>query len=75
MNKCLLRHIQPLLYVLLPRNASRLIRAFTILLKRKSFNEEFLQKGLDIFVDGISVILKKEGLSNLEIAEEILHIF
>jgi hypothetical protein len=75
MNKCLLRHIQPLLFSLLPRNASRLIRALTILLRRKSFNEEFLQKGLDLFIDGISVILIKEGLSNQDIAEEVLRLF
>lgn len=75
MNKRLLQHIQPLLFILLPRNASRMIRSLTILLRRKSFNEEFLQKGLDMFIDGIFVILKKEGLSNQEIAEEVLHIF
>jgi len=74
MNKCLLRHIQPLLYILLPRNASRLIRAFTILL-RKERDEGFLRKGLDIFIDGLSVILMKEGLSSEGIVEEILYIF
>jgi hypothetical protein len=75
MNKCLLRHIQPLLYILLPRNASRLIRAFTILLKGKERDEDFLRKGLDTFIDVLSVILVKEGLSSEDIAEEILHVF
>ena len=75
MNKCLLRHIQPLLYILLPRNASRLIRAFTILLRGKERNEEFLQRGLDAFIDGLSTILAKEGLSTEDIAEEVFHIF
>ena len=75
MNKCLLRHIQPLLYILLPRNASRLIRAFTILLRGKERDEEFLQRGLDAFIDGLSTILTKEGLSTEDIAEEVFHIF
>ncbi len=75
MNECLLRHIQPLLYILLPRNASRLIRAFTILLRGKERNEDFLQKGLDTFIDVLSAILVKEGLSSEDIAEEVLHIF
>ncbi len=75
MNKCLLRHIQPLLYILLPRNASRLIRAFTILLRRKDHDEAFLQKGLDVFIDELSAILVKEGLSSEDIAEEVFHIF
>jgi len=75
MNKCLLRHIQPLLYILLPRNASRLIRAFTILLRKKDGDEEFLQRGLDAFIDGLSTILTKEGLSTEDIAEEVFHIF
>jgi hypothetical protein len=75
MNKCLLRHIQPLLYILLPRNASRLIRAFTVLLREKEHDEAFLQKGLDIFIDEISAILVKEGHSSEDIAEEIFHIF
>jgi hypothetical protein len=75
MNKCLLRHIQPLLYILLPRNASRLIHAFTILLRGKERNEEFLQRGLDAFIDGLSTILTKEGLSTEDIAEEVFHIF
>jgi hypothetical protein len=75
MNECLLRHIQPLLYILLPRNASRLIRAFTILLRGKEYDEAFLQKGLDVFIDKLSAILVKEGLSSEEIAEELLHVF
>jgi hypothetical protein len=75
MNKCLLRHIQPLLYCLLPRNASRLIHAFTILLRGKERNEDFLQKGLDTFIDVLSAVLVEEGLSSEDIVEEVLHIF
>jgi hypothetical protein len=44
-------------------------------LRRKDVDEEFLQKGLDIFIDGLSVILMREGLSNEEVAKEVLHIF
>ena len=75
MNKCLLRHIQPLLYILLPRNASRLIRAFTVLLREKERDEAFFQKGLDVFIAELLTILVKEGLSSEHIAEEVLHIF
>ena len=75
MNKSLLRHIQPLLYILLPRNASRLIRAFTVLLREKERDEAFFQKGLDVFIAELLTILVKEGLSSEHIAEEVLHIF
>jgi hypothetical protein len=42
---------------------------------RKERDEGFLRKGLDIFIDGLSVILMKEGLSSEGIVEEILYIF
>jgi hypothetical protein len=44
-------------------------------LRGKERNEEFLQRGLDAFIDGLSTILAKEGLSTEDIAEEVFHIF
>jgi hypothetical protein len=44
-------------------------------LRRKDHDEAFLQKGLDVFIDELSAILVKEGLSSEDIAEEVFHIF
>jgi hypothetical protein len=44
-------------------------------LRSKERDEEFLQRGLDAFIDGLSTILTKEGLSTEGIAEETFHIF
>jgi hypothetical protein len=44
-------------------------------LRGKERNEDFLQKGLDTFIDILSAILVKEGLSSEAIAEEVFHIF
>jgi hypothetical protein len=48
---------------------------FTILLRRKEHNKAFLEKRLDVFIEGLPAILVKEGLSSEDIAEEIFHIF
>lgn len=71
MNKCLLRHIKPLLSSLLPGIAGSLIRMFSILTRGKELQEELLQEGLDLFVETVAAGLTKAGLSPERIAEQV----
>jgi hypothetical protein len=74
MNKCLLRQLQPILSNLTQHQARKLIRAFEIVATIAGRNKERLEEGLMAFIKHTASTLRKQGISEGQISQEITKI-
>jgi hypothetical protein len=74
MNRCLLRQLKPFLLYVTPRNARKLIRAFGMVETVGGKNEEKLKEGLKAFIEHTRRTLKKQGVPESQVCNEIAKI-
>ncbi|MEG4397239.1 hypothetical protein [Microcoleus sp. BROC3] len=74
MNKALLRQLQPLLRNFTPHNTRKLIRAFEVVATTAGKKKELLAEGLTAFLRHTASSLKKQGVPQHQISQEIARI-
>jgi hypothetical protein len=71
MNKCLLRQLKPFLLYVTPRNARKLIRVLGTVEATGGKNKKRLKEGLTAFIEHTRRTLRRQGVPESQVCNEI----